>query len=170
MYATERARPQSVHVYDISTWRRLREIPIPCCSAEDNSIHTLQVTDDRILLCCYDKNKLHVLSHSGELLQTHGRSRSEATEDDIIGQTASGKQVYSPGVLHGPLLCQVDVEGSAIVADCYNDRLQVMRADGTWSIVDLRVEQDVGRIKGALWCNGSLYVARNRTIVRYSGL
>ena len=107
-----------------------------------------------------------MLSHSGELLQTHGRSRREATDDGISGQTASGKPVYGPGVLCFPRLCQVDADGSALVADCFNDRLQVMRADGTWSVVEL--DQAVSLPVGAVWCNESLYVFNDNKLVKFS--
>ena len=107
-----------------------------------------------------------MLSHSGELLQTHGRSRDEATEDDIIGKTASGEPVYGPGVLYRPRLCQVDDDGRALVADQGNHRFQVMRADGTWSVVDL--DQAVSNPLGAVWYNLSLYVISTDTIVRYA--
>ena len=163
VYAVGSARHHTVDVYDSSTWRRLRKMSTPCCSKNNLSLHTLNATDDRILLCCCDKDKLHVLSHSGELLQTHGRSRREATDDDIIGQTESGKPVYRPGVFYGPLLCQVDAEGSALVADCGNNRLQVMRADGTWSVVELG--QAMSYPRGAVWCNASLYVVNYRKII-----
>ena len=166
VYATKIARPHPVDVYDSSTWRRLREIPTPCCSAEDLSGHTLEITDDRILLCCFRKGKLHVLSHSGELLHTHGRSRREATKVDIVGQTMSGQPVYGPGVLQWPRLCQVDDEGSVLVADCWNDRLQVMRADGTWRVVDL--DQPVSDPRGVALCKASLYVAGKYNIARFS--
>ena len=168
VYAAGRARANRVDVYDSSTWRRLRQIPTPCCSTEAYSDHTLHVSDDRIRFCCSKKAKLHVLSHSGELLQTHGRSVKEASEDDIIGRNASGELVYGPGVLYGPRLCQVDADRSALVADTHNDRLQLMRADGTWSVVDL--DRNVVNPKGAVWCNASLYVANDNVIVRFSAL
>ena len=109
-----------------------------------------------------------MLSHSGELLQIHGRSRDEATEDGpaTIGHTVSGKPVYGPGVLCGSQICQVDVDGSVLVTDRGNDRLQVMRADGTWSVLDLN--QPVSRPTGAAWCNGSLYVVDDDKIARFS--
>ena len=166
VYATRSASPQTVDVYDSSTWRRLRAIPTPCCAAENYSCHTLHVSDDRILLCCYFKHKLYELSHSGELLRTHGRSRDEATEDGIIGQTAAVEPVCNPGILSGPLLCQMDVEGSALVTDWGNRKLKLMRADGTWSVVDL--DQTVRKPVAAVWCNASLYVANDDKIVRFS--
>ena len=166
VYAAKQARPYSVGVYDSSTWRRLREIPTPCCSAEDLSGHTLEITDDRILLCCFRKGKLHVLSHSGELLHTHGRSRREATKVDIVGQTMSGQPVYGPGVLQWPRLCQVDADRSVLVADFFNERFKMMRADGTWNVVDL--DQPVRGPRGAVWYNASLYVVDDDNIARFS--
>ena len=88
---------------------------------------------------------------------------SEVTRDDIIGQTAYGKPVYDPGVLCAPRICQVDAEGSALVAD---NTLKVMRADGTWRAVDL--DQPVSDSIGAVWCNVSLYVVDYHNIARYS--
>ena len=176
MYATKRTGPHhTVDVYDSSTWRRLREIPTPCCSAVDNSSrHKLHVSDDRILLCCETKAKLHVLNcQSGELLQTHGRSVIEARVEDnnsTIGQTGSGRRVqqqWGPGVLHGPRLCQVDADGSVLVADSYNQRLQVMQADGTWNVVDVD-DRTLSFPRAAVWINESLYVANYGAIARYS--
>ena len=129
VYAVRCKAPYTVDVIESKSWLRLRKMSSPCCPEESYSPHTLHVSDDRILLCCYTEDKLQVLSHSGELLQNHGRSRREATEDDITGKTATGDPVYDHGVLSGPYLCQVDDEGSAFVVDCVNDRLQVMRAD-----------------------------------------
>ena len=153
MYAARLGIPHTVDVYDSSTWRRLREIPTPCCSATEFSPHTLQVTDDHILVCCFDEDELHVLSHSGELLQT-----------------TSGEPMNAPGVLRSPYLCQVDAEGSVLVADKANDRLQVMAADGTWSVVDL--DQTVTHPMGAVWYKMSLYilirVANDTKIVTFS--
>ena len=168
VYAGRSSRPYTVDVIDSNTWRRLREMSPPCCSKEfyNDYNHTISVSDDRILLCCYNNKNLYVLSHSGELLQTHGRSWREATDDDIIGKTTSGKPVYRPGVLQWLWLCQVDDDGSALVADERNDRLQVMRADGTWSVVEL--DQAVSYQKGAVWCNGSLYAAYEGNIGRFS--
>ena len=166
VYAVRRYHANTVDVYDSSTWHQLQEIPSPCCSAKAHSDHTLQVSNDRILLCCWNINKLFVLSHSGELLQTHGRSSREATEDNITGILASDEQVYSSGKLRDPYLCQVDAEGSALVADYGHHRLQVMRADGTWSVVHL--DRTVIYTKVAVWCNGSLYAANHYKIVRFS--
>ena len=166
MYAARLKKPYPVDVYDISTWRRLRQISTPCCSAVDYSGHMLHVSDDHILICCWH-NRLQVLSHSGELLQTHGRSRDEPSEDDIIErQTMSDEPRYGPGVLDGPRLCHVDAEGSALVADTHNDRLQVMRADGTWSVVDLNTK--FVQPTAAVWWDASLYVARDAKIAKYS--
>ena len=168
VYAAKLDRPVQVDVYDSSTWRRLRQIQTPCSLTEHirTSYHTLHVSDEHILLCCVDKNKLQVLSHSGELLQTHGRSREEATDDDIIGHTTSGKPVYGPGVLSHPRLCQVDAEGSVLVADNFNRRLQVMRADGIWNVIDL--DRVADRPKAAVLCNASLYVANYGKMIRFS--
>ena len=118
------------------------------------------------MICCRDEDKLHVLSHSGELLQTHGRSLEKAIDVDITGKTLSGEPVYRHGVLCGPRLCQVDADGSALVANEGTDKLLVMRADGTWGVVDL--DQPVSRPTGAAWCNGSLYVVDDDKIARFS--
>ena len=168
MYAVRDARPYTVDVIDSNTWLPPREMSLPCCSkaSYSNYLHTLHVSDDRILLCCREKDKLHVLSHSGELLQTHGRYWEEATDDDIVGQTASGEPVYGPVVRWGPRLCQVDDDGSALVADYVHDRLQVMEADGTWSVIEL--DQVVRHPKTAVWCNASLYVASEYVLARFS--
>ena len=166
MYAVRFDTPYTVDVIDSNTWLPLREMSSTCCSKEIYNHHTLQVSDDRILLCCWENHKLQLLSHSGELLQTHGRSRREATDDGISGQTASGKPVYGPGVLCFPRLCQVDADGSALVANEGTDKLLVMRADGTWGVVDL--DQPVSRPTGAAWCNGSLYVVGKYNIARFS--
>ena len=168
MYAVSSTYQLKVDVYDAATWSPIREIIIPCSCPKYYGTHLLQVTDDRILLSCSDKRQLYVLSHSGELLQTHGRSGRRTTEDDIIGQTTSGRPVYGSCVLDSPTLCQVDNEGSALVVDEFNHRFLVMKTDGTWSVVD--VNQDLNFLMGAVWRNGSLYVATYDKIVRLSSV
>ena len=87
-----------------------------------------------------------MLSRFGELLQTYDYS--------------------TPGVQRRPLLCQVDADSSALVADQANHTLQVMTSDGMWSVVDF--DEAVMYPAGAVWCNASLYVAKAFGIVRFS--
>ena len=126
--------------------------------------HTLHVSADRILLSCYDTAKLYTLNHHGEVQQTHGRSSIDCHQVDIIGTRESGKFMYVPAVLARPRLCQVDAEGSVLVADPLNDRIQVMRADGTWNVLDLAAEYYIG----AVLCDMALYVALDSKVLRVS--
>ena len=161
MYSARVHSPRAVDVYDSNNWCRLKEITGGIYRPQ-----ALHVTDERILVCCSDNRKLYAINHSGELLQIYGRSKREATDDDIIEHTRFGEPVYGPGVLDNPCLCQVDDDGSALVAEKFENILKVMRADGTWSVV--QIHQALSRPKGAVWCNASLYIANNGNIVRFS--
>ena len=120
-----------------------------------------------------------VFSHSYEFMPIHRSfwmQDSEADDESVAAKT--GTPVYGPGdvmywhcpceysidelnadveTMHRPV--QVDAKDSTLVVDFRNDRLEVMRADGTWSVIDL--DRTGRRLMGAVWCNASLYVANN---------
>ena len=66
-------------------------------------------------------------------------------------------QLYEPGVLRVPYVCRSDADNSVLIADRDDNRLQVMRADGQWSVVELGERIDNPR--AALWWNHEFFVA-----------
>ena len=81
---------------------------------------TLSVQNDQIVVCSAAKNRIEVYSMSGKLQRSYGK-----------------KGGSSPGHLDDPIVCNDDDDGNLLVADYYNNRLQVMSQQGEFSIVAL---------------------------------
>lgn len=77
-------------------------------------------------------------SVSGELLQTY------STDGD------------SEAGLAEPFICDDDDDGSVLIADRFNSRLQVMTKQGEFSVVDLQPR--VSKPRAAVLFNNYLYV------------
>ena len=108
----------TIHVYDLSTWSRNRTLSL-ACSCVHTYNHTLRVTSCGIILACVKNNCIHVLDDSGVILQTHGNYGSET------------------GEFYHPKICRAESDGSILVADEDNDRLQVFH-DGEWHVLPLQ--------------------------------
>ena len=83
-----------------------------------------------------------VYSLSGELLQTYGARGSR-----------------DAGQFDHPYICADDDDGSVLIADWNNDRLQVMSEQGEFSV--LQLQPPVSRPLGAVLFNNQLYVVSN---------
>ena len=87
----------------------------------DSAYVTLATENGKVFACSSYDDQVLVLSQSGEMLQTHGEPGSDQA-----------------GELYWPYLCAVDSEESMLVADHYNDHLQVCDVSGQWSYLDLK--------------------------------
>ena len=113
-------------------------------------LKTLSVMNNQIKCCSSKDNKIAVYSLRGELLQTYGtHGRGDA------------------GLLNYPLICADDDDGSVLIADHDNDRLQVMREQGEFSV--LQLQPPVSLPCSAVLINNKLYVtsADKRKLYRY---
>ena len=81
---------------------------------------TLSVRNNQIVVCSAAKNRIAVYSMNGELEFSFGKK----------GQS-------SPGHLNDPIVCNDDDDGSVVIADRYNNRLQVMNQQGVFSTCSL---------------------------------
>ena len=108
----------TIHVYDPSTWSRIRTLP-SACSFFHYYNHTLCVIGCRIILACLSTHCIRVLDDSGALHQTHGKKGTEAGEFSF------------------PKLCSAESDGSMLVADWDNNRLQVFQ-EGEWRVLQLQ--------------------------------
>ena len=108
---------------------------------------TLSVKNNQIKCCSAYNDKIAVYSLSGELLQTFGsHGRGDA------------------GQVNSPYIYDDDDDGSVLIADRNNDRLQVMSEQGEFSV--LQLEPPVTRPIRAELCNNRLYVLSNSWWVR----
>ena len=108
----------TIHVYDPSTWSRIRTL-FSACSCVKSYNHTLRVTSCSITLACPGNDRIYVLDISGEQQQTHG------------------KKGMAVGEFSFPRLCSAESDGSMLVADHNNNRLQVFH-DGEWCVQQLQ--------------------------------
>ena len=115
---------------------------------------SVSISNNQLKCCSAGDGIIKVYSLSGELLQTYGaRGRGDA------------------GQLNGPFICGDDDDGSVLIADLSNDRLQVMSEQGEFSV--LQLQPPVSRPRSAVLFNNQLYVASspaigNSNLYRYS--
>ena len=106
---------------------------------KDGGKINLCARNDRLTCSSSAHNEIQVYSLTGEFLQAHGRP-------------GSGEA----GRLDSLRICYVDTAGSVLIADCGNDRLQVMSEQGEFAVLDLQPE--VSRPLSAMIFSGHLYV------------
>ena len=145
---------------------------------------------------CY-RNEIHVFDYSqSALIQTRtvklrfsaiggtlrlraGNNRltcSNTAHHEILVYSLSGKflQAFSrqgsgdAGRLGSPIICDVDIEGSVLIADFDNNRLQVMSEQGEFRVLDLQPQ--VSQPESAVIFSGDLYVTSYKecTVYKYS--
>ena len=111
------------------------------------------VVDERreTVTCCYTaSSKLLVCSTSDGRQQTHG----------AYGSGDAGQFSW-------PYVCYADDDGNVLIADCYNERLQVMNKQGEFSV--LRLQPYVSQPRSAVLFKGHLYVTSfdKKTVSKY---
>ena len=112
---------------------------------------TLSISNNQLKCCSFGDDIIKVYSLSGELLQTCGtRGRGDA------------------GQLYWPFVSDDDDDGSVLIADYGNDRLQVMSEQGEFSV--LQLQPPVSRPRSAVLFNNQLYVTseHDNAIYKYS--
>ena len=82
---------------------------------------TLSVQNNNMLVCSAGDNRIAVYSMSGEFENSYG-TKGQGIDDR----------------LDGPIICNDDDSGSVLIADRYNNRLQVMSQQGEFSIAVLK--------------------------------
>ena len=125
--------------------RWLNVISIKHTFKTKNSALTLSISCNNRRKCCSAGDDIiKVYSLNGMLLHTHGTRGS----DDA-------------GQLHCPYIGDDDDDGSVLIADWGNDRLQVMSEQGEFSV--LQLQPPVSRPRSAVLFNNQLYVTTARS-------
>ena len=136
---------------DTTAWKLRNRIKLQFKSA-GYSI-TLSAKNNRLFCCSLQDAVIHIYSLSGELLQTHGKP----------GHRAAGR-------LCSPYICKTgdaDDDGSVLIVDLHNNRLQVMNERGKFRV--LHLEPPVLQPRSAVLFNNFLYVVSlDNTIFKYS--
>ena len=112
---------------------------------------TLSISNNQLKCCSFGDDIIKVYSLSGELLQSYGtRGRGDA------------------GQLNGPFICGDDDDGSVLITDQGNSRLQVMSEQGEFSV--LQLQPPVSQPRDAMLFNDKLYVTSmdDKAIYKYS--
>ena len=112
---------------------------------------TLSVQNNQVKCCSFNEHKIAVYSLTGRLLRTH----------DSKGSGDAGQFNY-------PYICCDDKDGSVLIADEGNNRLQVMSEQGEFSV--LQLQPPVSRPCGTVLFNNNLYVVSydRSTVNKYS--
>ena len=131
-------------------WLQLRSIDHDF-NAKGSTL-TLSISNNQLKCCSDVDDSIKVYSLSGELLQTHGTS----------GRGDAG--------LYSPYISDDDDDGSVLIADRLNNRLQVMSEQGEFSV--LQSQPRVSGPSSAVLFNNQLYVMSdsyiNSKVCKYS--
>ena len=111
---------------------------------------TLSISNNQLKCCSRGDDIIKVYSLSGELLQTHGTCGSG-----------------DAGHLYYPCISDDDDDGSVLIADCGNHRLQVMSEQGEFSLLQLPPPEL--RPCSAVLFNNQLYVTSSPISCTRSG-
>ena len=111
---------------------------------------TLSISNNQLKCCSEGNGGIKVYSLSGKLLQTHGTCGSG-----------------DAGHLYYPCISDDDDDGSVLIADCGNHRLQVMSEQGEFSLLQLPPPEL--RPGSAVLFNNQLYVTSSPISCTRSG-
>ena len=116
-----------------------------------NGTVTLSVKNNQIKCCSSFDTKIVIYSLSGKLLQTYGTH----------GRDDAGHFCF-------PYICADDDDGSVLIADRNNCRLQVMSEQGEFSV--LQLQPPVSVPSSAVLFNNQLYVTSDwdKSLIKYS--
>ena len=114
---------------------------------------TLSISNNQLKCCSAGDGIIKVYSLSGELLQTYGK-----------------QGCGDAGQLQCPFISDDDDDGSVLIADQGNNRLQVMSEQGEFSV--LQLQPPVSEPRNAVLFNNQLYVMSdsyiNYKVCKYS--
>ena len=129
-------------------WRQLRSID-HYFDTKGRAL-TLSISNNQLKRCSSDDGIITVYSLSGDLLQTYGTR----------GCGGSGQ-------LDSPFISDDDADGSVLIADNGNGRLQVMSEQGEFSV--LQLQTPVSRPRSAVLFNNHMFVTlfQKKTIYKY---
>ena len=127
----------TVHVFEYaSEWKHCHSFSV---NITKNWRITLCISNNLLYACLSGDNRIDMFSRDGHLLSS-------------TGSNGHG----GPGQLRCPFICATDAAGDVLIADHTNHRLQLLSANGQWSIVQL--QPPVVRPCGACLMNETLYV------------
>ena len=111
----------------------------------------LRAANNRLMCSNTAHHEIQVYSLSGELLQAFSRPGSGDADR-----------------FNSPIICDVDTDGCVLIADCDNDRLQVMSEQGEFRVLDL--QPHISQPESAVIFSGDLYVTSYKecTVYKYS--
>ena len=138
--------PRVVNVYTYSgRWEKVHSFNTV------NGMVTLSVKNNQIKCCSFREDNIAVRSLTGQLLATYGTNGGRA------------------GQLIGPRMFDDDDDGSVLISDLLNDRLQVMSELGEFSV--LQLQPQVSQPRSAILFDNQLYVIsdKEKTVYKYSG-
>ena len=155
MYAADYTSNNQTRVFQLNgtkspKWRHLQSIDHDF--SLKNDFLTLSISNNQLKCCSYINDIIKVYSLSGELLQTHG---TPGRDDG--------------GQLSGSYISNDDDDGSVLIADWGNDRLQVMSEQGEFSV--LQLQPPVSEPRSAVLFNNQLYITStsgHHRIYKYS--
>ena len=157
VFAAECSKNQT-QVFQHNDASSLKLINIRCIDhdfEEKDSILTLSISNNQLKCCSWGDGIIKVYSLSGELLQTYGTSGSG-----------------DAGQFNCPFISDDDDDGSVLIADCGNNRLQVMSEQGEFNVLQLKPPVSVPR--SAVLFNNQLYLtsgtafSHNDSICKYA--
>ena len=141
------AKPEtySIHVYEnTNQWKECNSFSI---TAEPYHFITMCISSDLLYVCSSDDDKIDASTLNGVFQFSAGKPGSGA-----------------PGELLLPYICATDTSGETLIADCGNNRFQVLSASGQWSILNL--EPPIRSPMRACLVNGTIYVSdRNNDLL-----
>ena len=122
-------------------------------SSREECSCTIRTKNDKIYVCSSNEDIIHVLAPTeSEYPQGLGDQSLMSTVVESFGKSGSD----TPGLLFQPRLGAVDDDGTLLIVDEMNNRLQVVDKDSQWTVLDL--EPPVLYPLGAVTCGHKLYV------------
>ena len=127
----------TIHVYEhADAWKQRHSFSV---NATKNLIITLCMSNNCLYACLSVDNRIDIFSLDGHL-----RSSTGSCGDGAADQLST------------PFICATDAAGAVLIADCDNNRLQLLTANGQWSLVQL--QPHAVNPSGACIMNDTLYV------------
>ena len=122
-------------------------------SSSEECSCTIRAKNDKIYVCSSNEDMIHVLAPTdSEYPQGLGDQSLMSTVAASFGKSGS----EAPGELFQPRLGAVDDDGTLLIVDEMNNRLQVVDKDNQWMVLDL--QPPVLYPLGAVTCGHKLYV------------